>query len=238
MTGFLIYPKVIMRFLPVLLLALVAAGCTSSNRLAEYDFRKQTVAVVSDLPPHPDVFTDSWWMLGGESENFVAALFEVGSHIAKNVSADEARKRLDLAASHVDVVTLLTERVERGTLTTLRAMPSDDERTADLVLEIRVNKYGIEAASWSSRAYFKVEADVWLLDGQTGERVWRRKVKEKDPITPDTWMLGSTLSNVVTADALARLSVEEMEVALESLAAYAADRIVYKLRKDFHRAKE
>lgn len=218
------------------LLALVvftAAGCRSTNRLAQYDFRDRTVAVTSNLPPHPDVFSSDW--LDVDPENLLATVARVGSQVVKEVQAEKARARLADASREVDVSDRIAGRVRDGSARYLRAQPVDEAHTADYLIDIRVRKYGIEASSWRSRAYFKLDADVLLLDGE-GRQVWKTRVKERDPISP-TLFAGTTVTNLVTAEALSRLSVEEMVVAMEQMADYAADRINVRLQHDLARAR-
>ena len=87
------------RYAALLLLLAFAAGCAPSNRLADYDFHDRTVAVYTEIPEHPDVLSESWLSFGDDEDGgLVSLLFEVGSAIAKDVSADKARRRLDDAA--------------------------------------------------------------------------------------------------------------------------------------------
>lgn len=211
----------------------VLAGCGASNRLAQYDFHDHTLAVVTHLPPRPSVATGGdFWV---DTRDPVGSFFRAGSALVKEVQAERARARLDSAMYLVDIAGRVADRTLAHSARYLRARPVADDRAADYLLDVRVQEYGIVASSWHADAYFKVEADVLLIDAATGRRIWKGRVKEKDPITPALFA-GRTVFNVVTADALARLSVDEMADALEQLADYAADGITQQLQRDLDRA--
>ena len=71
------------------------AACTSAGRLAEYDFRDRTVAVVATVPPRPHVDTGDDVDLTGLTAP--QALLKVGTGIYKEVQAGKLRARMDSA---------------------------------------------------------------------------------------------------------------------------------------------
>lgn len=213
---------------PLLVILLLFAGtaCSSKQRLHQYEFRGRTLGLVSFGPAHPEVF--GGLSLRGDADNPLDALVRIGSEAAREVQVQRARPRLAEAAARVDVRTRMSERTLQHAARHLRASPVADATTADYELEIRVRRYGIVAASWTSPAYFLVDADMTLLDGATGRRIWRTRLQERDPVQP--FAVGHrNVTNVVTAIALANMSTEEIERALELLADYAADRMVARL---------
>ena len=212
---------------------LVVAGCGTSNHLADYDFRDRTVAVVSNIPPYPEVETGDFIDL--DRKNLLATIAHAGSAVVKETQAHKARKRLDEAMHDVDVSQRIADRVLDRSALYLRATPVADEREADFLLDIRVREYGIEAESWDAASFFKLDADIVLLDPD-GRQVWKTRVKERDAITP-TVFAGATVSNIVTAEALSRLSADEMADAMERMADFTADRMMEKLRRDLSKAR-
>ena len=222
---------------PLLLLLLAAGGCASAGHLAEYDFQDRAVGVVTVAPPHPDVFTDEDFWVGGGSLFEVAV--RVAAGIVREAEADRARARLDSAVAVVDVAERMSARVLEQGARQLRARPVEVASDADFEIELRVRRYGIEADSWSDQAYFVIDADVLLLDGETGREIWKTDVDERDPV--GSGAVGTTLPDAVggavTAAELASLSVADMRRALESLADYCADRTVEKLRQGLEKAR-
>lgn len=120
----------------------------------------------------------------------------------------------------------------------LRAEPVDDGRAADYELEVRVRRYGIVAASWTSGAYFDFDGDVLLLDGETGRIIWETRVRARDPVRSSLFGTDErAIDNVITAVALAELSAREVQRAFESLADYAADAVLRKFTEDLDEAR-
>lgn len=206
----------------------VTVGCRGTGRLAEYDFRERTLAVAWDLPPYPEVLTGPYFP--GYPETPLHALLRVGSKVAKEIEAARVRPRLDSAVARVDVVGRMADRTLERAARHLRAQPVQDEDDADFILEVRLRDYGIDAEDWNAAAHFYVDADVFLIGGRDGVQIWRSHVKERDPIMPAIFGPGTVVRDIVTAAALASLSVEEITYALERLADYSADEITSRLR--------
>ena len=82
-----------------------------------------------------------------------------------------------------------------------------------------------------------MDVEVQLLDNRRGVRIWKARVKERQPITRTFFGLGKATGDVITAVALAKLSVEELVEGFEHLADYTADRITRKLRDDLVKAR-
>lgn len=219
------------------LTALALGACANTGRLAEYDFRDRTVAVVTTTPPRPEVFTGDWFLDEGEdsegedSGGILRFLFRLGSEIVREVEAHEARQRLDEAAELVDVSDRMAGRLLDQAARLLRARPVESVRDSDFEIEVFVDAYGIEADSWDSRAQFFLKAELLLLDGETGEEIWRTDVDASSPVNSRSGDYGATANTAITAAALASLSVEEMALALESLADFSANHLVEKLRE-------
>ena len=213
-----------------------AGGCASAGNLADYDFRDRSLGVVTLAPPHPDVFTDQVVDLDGT--DLAGAIFRIGSDLLKESEAGKARARLDSAALAVDVPGRLGRRVLEDGARQLRARAVETTREADYEIEIRVERYGIEADSWDDQANFVLEAEVRLLDGPSGRRIWNARVSERDPVNDAVLGGGAPiLGSVLTARALAGLSVPEMERAMEGLADYCADRMLDRLRRGLDRVR-
>jgi hypothetical protein len=216
--------------------AVSATGCSSKQRLGQYDFRGRTLAVVTIGPSHPE-------MLGGlsfrvDADNPLETLIRAGSEVAREAQAQRARPKLAEAARRVDVRTRIGERTLEHTARHLRAEPVPGGRAVDYELEIRIRRYGIVAASWTSPAHFLVDAEMMLLDGATGRRIWKTTLRQRDPVQPFAFAQGDrNVTNVVTAIALASMSTEEMERSLELLAEYASDRMVTRLTRGLDAAR-
>jgi len=230
------------------LTALALGACVHTGRLAEYDFRDRTVAVVTTTPPRPEVFTGDWFQDEGEncvgedcedegSGGILRFIFRLGSEIVREVEAHEARQRLNEAAGLIDVSDRMAGRLLDQAARLLRARPVESVRDADFEIEVYVERYGIEADSWDSRANFFLKAELFLLDGETGAEIWRTDVDASSPVNSRRFDYGGVANTVITATALASLSVEEMEIALESLADFSADHLAEKLREALRKVR-
>ena len=213
----------------------LSAGCATSNRLNEFDFRGAGLAVVTVAPPHPQVFTQDFYQ--GEEGGWLRSLLRIGSEMARDAEAERAGEKLAEASEDVDVAGLMADRVLERSARLLRARALESVAEADFELEVRVQEYGIRADSWDSHADFFIHAEVLLLESSTGTRIWKEGVEARDPINPGSWSGGGSLGNLITAQALGRLSVAEMREALEDLAVYSADHITAGLEEGLDRSR-
>lgn len=199
----------------------VLLACSSKQRLGEYDYRNRSLAVVSIAPAHPEVLGGAALRL--DTDRPLDALLRVGSEIAREVQKHQIRPRLDSAAVAVDVDARLSTQLLDHAARHLRATPVPDAATADYELEVRIRRYGIVASAWSAPAYFLIDADMMLLDGNSGRRIWRGRVRQRDAVRPYAATGSRTVSNTVSAIALASMSVDDISRQLENLADYAAN---------------
>jgi len=193
------------------------------------------LAVVTIAPPNPRVFTDDF--IEAEDRSWFENLVRFGSKVARDAQAEEAGEKLAQASQEVDVAGLMADRVLEQSARLLRARPLTSLEGADFELEVRVKEYGIRADSWDSHADFYIQAEVLLLESGTGDRIWREEVDARDAISSGSWAGGGLLGDLVTAQALGSLSVEEMKAALADLAICSADRIFQELQAAWDRAQ-
>ena len=219
--------------LPILLL--VQGACASAGRIAEYDFRDRTVAVVAVIPPRPSVDTGGDVDLTGMSA--LGAVFKVGSSIYKESQAAGLRARLDSASVGMD----LSDRIAGGVLERsaryLGANAVANSGEADFHIEIQVDEYGVNAREWEDGARFHIEARLLLLD-RDGREVWKGSVDEDEAVSRAWFAAGSTGADVVTGSALGELTVAELVHSLEAIADHAAFRLTEKLRQGIEKARE
>jgi hypothetical protein len=191
--------------------------------------------VVTVAPPHPRVFTQDFYE--SEERGWLRSLLRIGSEMARDAQAERAGEKLAEASEEVDVAGLMADRVLERSARLLRARAVESVADAGFELEVRVREYGIRADSWDSHADFFIHAEVLLLESSTGTRIWKEDVESRDPINPGSWSSGGSLGNLITAQALGRLSVAEMREALEDLAVYSADRITSGLEEGLDRSR-
>ncbi len=216
--------------------AVLLTQCGSSNKLHNYQFNERTIATQMLTPPAPIVFSDSFiWI---DKDDPIGSVLRIGTTIAKEIEASKVRARLDSAMQQVDIPLLVEDMVAEKGAKVLRCQNIAEPKKADFLLDIDIKKYGIEAESWFATTRFRMEIEVTLVDNAATARIWKKKVKENLKIAPTIFGLGQSINNVVTAAALANLSVDEIAAGLRSLAETAADRIVKKLQQDLYKANE
>lgn len=212
----------------LLLTALVLTACRGTGRLGEYEYAGRTLAVAWIDPPHPRILTGPYLPSG--TDDPLRGLLAAGARIAKEIEASKVRARLDSATAEVDMTSRIAARTLDGASRYLRTRPAADEGSADFVLEVRLRDYGIAANDWNAAAHFFVDAEMVLIDGRAGGKIWDSKVSARDPVSPSIFGPGRVLRDVVTAATFAELTVDEIARALERLGDYAADRMTERLR--------
>jgi hypothetical protein len=206
--------------------ASLSQACSTTGRLAEYDFRDRSLAAVTLAPPKAEIFSNQNWSAKGA---WWEQAIRLGTEVVKERSAEEVRERLEEAAATVDVASLISGQVLDQAASLLRARPVAAVEEADFEIETSVKEYGIKAGSWDAQANFFLKGEVALIDSGSGRRIWSGEVDATEPINPSSWWAGKELGNIITAEALAKLSVEQIQEALQSLADFSAEKVIEKL---------
>lgn len=214
------------RFATILLGLTPLASC-SRHHLDDYNFSNRTLALVYIEPPTPEL-KHGWFDLDRD-DNAIRAVVRAGAAVAKEVEARRAIARLDSAVQRVNVEARLAQRtLERASrYFGTRAVSGAD--SADFVLEVTVESFGIDARSNHSTSLF-TEAEAVLIDRRTGREIWHADVHGRDRLTP--WVHGTdhVPSAVLSAVTLHTVSVNDFQEALEQLVAYTSRLITDELR--------
>ncbi len=216
------------------LVLLMGLGCGSTNRLHEVDFEDARVAVVANIPPWPVVFTDVLYEARIDPDDLVGSIFRAGTAIAKQAEARQAQARMDSALAYVDVADRVARQALRRSAPTLGYRPTNHPEDADFILDLHIANYGLVADSWEATVHFEVDAEMLLVDRRTRRVIWKKHLREVEPVSHAGLGQGATFGNVFTTAALSALSVEEMVVALEHLADFTAARLTATLRHDYY----
>ncbi|UCF78228.1 MAG: hypothetical protein JSW03_08995, partial [Candidatus Eiseniibacteriota bacterium] len=154
----------------------------------------------------------------------------------KGVEARKTQERLDEAMEYVDI----PEHIRRQTLQTcseyLHFQPTEEAREADFVFMMNIDEYGIAAESWDSSVQFRIKLRVRLVDNKENIEVWKKTIKEEQPVSRGVFGLGGVAADVITAMTLSELSEEEMIEGFSQLADFVSDRIAERIQRDFIKA--
>lgn len=217
--------------LPFLLVAVVASGCSSSNRLRDVSLDGRRVAVTAAIPPHPRV------QAGSPAESRISVFDPIGSAVRVGTSLDKRRQarraqtRLDSVVTHVDVADRIARQVLSRSASALRFAPAARPDQADYVLDLRVTDYALVADSFEGATFFVLLGEMRLLDGS--REVWRLRIEEREVLDRTLFGLPASVGNVITGRALAELTAEEMETGLLRLADATAERVAERFRRDY-----
>jgi hypothetical protein len=122
--------------------ALVGCG-GGGHHLAEYPFASRTLAVVYIAPPSPELLT-SYYDLSN-SQNAVEAVVRAGADVAREREGRRANARLDSASARIDIPAVLAQRTLQRASRYLGTRPVTDENQADYLMEVRMQRFGINA---------------------------------------------------------------------------------------------
>ena len=215
--------------------ALVAAGaliaslasCGGGHHLAEYPFSSRTLAVVYIAPPSPELLTSYYDLTN--SQNPLEAVVRAGADVAREKEGRRANARLDSASSRIDIPSVLAQRTLQRASRYLGTRPVTDENQADYLMEVRMERFGINAKA-DEAAYLFTYAEAVLLDRRTGREIWNINVHGRDRLTPYVESNSRIPGSVITAGTLGSVSVADFQGALNQLMDYSSNLITNELR--------
>jgi hypothetical protein len=210
--------------LPVLT---AVAGCGGGHHLAEYPFASRTLAVVYVAPPSPVLLTSYYDLTN--SQNPVEAVVRAGADVAREREGRRASARLDSATSRIDIPAVLAQRTLQRASRYLGTRPITDENQADYLMEVRMERFGINAKA-DEAAYLFTYAEAVLIDRRTGREIWNINIHGRDRLTPYVRSTSPIPGSVITASTLGSVSVADFQGALNQLMDYSSNLITDELR--------
>jgi len=206
--------------------ALAACGGTS-HHLAEYPFTNRTLAVVYIAPPAPELLTSYYDLTN--SQNPLEAVVRGAADVAREREGRRARARLDSAAARIDIPTVLAQRTVQRASRYLGTRPSTDENQADYLMEVRMERFGINAKE-DDATYLFTFAEAVLIDRRTGREIWNINVHGRDALTPYVQASSPIPGSVIAAGTLGTVRVADFQNALNGLMEYSSTLITNELR--------
>jgi len=222
--------------------ALIAAGtlslasCATVNRLAEFDVQGRTLAVEMRTAPEPRM--EVQYRITFDFSNPIGTAINWGSNIAKAANAEHVDSLMRQALEVVDVPGMVRDESYETSLTVLGAEREDDPGSAEYLMDFDIHTWGVRASSWTSAVSLRMELTASLRSNAEKTVVWRRDIDVERQATPAMFGLDSTLSNFVSADALASLSEEDLQNGFDALARDTALAISRALQDDLDDARD
>jgi hypothetical protein len=203
------------------------AACGGGHHLAEYPFANRTLAVVYIAPPAPELLTGYYDLR--DSQNPVEAVVRAGADVAREREGRRASARLDSATARIDIPAVLAQRTLERASRYLGTRPITDEHQADYLLEVRMERFGINAKA-DEAAYLFTYAEAVLIDRRTGREIWNVTTHGRDRLTPYVQSSSPIPGSVITASTLGSVSVADFQGALNQLMDYSSNLITNELR--------
>ena len=203
------------------------AACGGGHHLAEYPFTNRTLAVVYVAPPAPELLT-SYYDLSA-SQNPLEAVVRGAADVAREREGRRAKARLDSAAARIDIPTVLAQRTLQRASRYLGTRPTTDENQADYLMEVRMERFGINAKA-DEATYLFTFAEAVLIDRRTGREIWNVNVHGRDALTPYVQASSPIPGSVIAAGTLGSVSVGDFQNALNELMDYSSTLITNELR--------
>jgi hypothetical protein len=204
-----------------------AVGCGGGHHLAEYPFSSRTLAVVYIAPPAPVLLT-SYYDLSN-SQNPVEVAVRAGADVVREREARRASSRLDSATARIDIPKVLAQRTLERASRYLGTRPITDEQQADYLMEVRMDRFGINAKA-DEATYLFTYAEAVLLDRRTGREIWNVNIHGRDRLTPYVQSNSRIPGSVIAAGTLGSVSVSDFQGALNELMDLSSTLITNELR--------
>jgi hypothetical protein len=205
----------------------LAAGCGGGHHLAEYPFASRTLAVVYIAPPAPELLTNYYDLT--ESRNPIQAVVRAGADAVKEREGRRASARLDSATARVNVQAALAQRTLERASRYLGTQATTNQQQADYLMEVRMERFGINAKG-DNAAYLFTFAEAVLLDRRTGREIWNANIHGRDRLTPYVQSTTGIPGSVITAGTLGSVSVADFQNALSQLMDLSSTLITNELR--------
>jgi hypothetical protein len=95
----------------------------------------------------------------------------------------------------------------------LGTRPITDENQADYLMEVRMERFSINAKA-DEAAYLFTYAEAVLLDRRTGREIWNINVHGRDRLTPYVQSTSPIPGSIITRSTIGRGRVAEFQAAL------------------------
>lgn len=203
------------------------AACGGGHHLAEYPFASRTLAVVYLAPPAPELLTSYYDLTN--SQNPLEAVVRGAADVAREREGRRAKARLDSAAARIDIPTVLAQRTLQRASRYLGTRPVTDENQADYLMEVRLERFGLNAKA-DEATYLFTFAEAVLIDRRTGREIWNVNVHGRDRLTPYVEASSPIPGSVIAAGTLGSVRVADFQNALNELIDYSSTLITNELR--------
>jgi hypothetical protein len=233
--GSIAMKRSITMFTAVIALALSLGACTTVNRLDMFKVENARLAAELRVPPKPTLAIN--YNVSFHRDNPLGTFLSLGSNIIKASEATKAEAAMREALEYVDVPTIVLKEAHSACASALGARAVDRRRSAEYLLDLEIEEYGIKADSPFSAVSLHMRLKATMIHQKSGELAWRRMITVDDPASPATFGLSHIVGDIVTAGVLSGLSSRDLEDGFERLASETARSVARKLQDDLYSAR-
>ncbi len=213
---------------------LLLSSCQTINRLDRYRIEGSTLAADMREPPRAELGID--YSVHIDAKNPIGTALSVGTSLLKASEAEKAEANMREALDSVDVPAIVLRETAKSAARALNADLVERSDRPDLLLDLDIREYGIEAPSWGSAVSLHMRIVATLYHTKSRDTIWRRAITVDDPASPQMFGVNNVVGDIVTAGVLSSLTVEELEEGFRTLALESARSLGRRLEKDFYRA--
>jgi ABC-type uncharacterized transport system auxiliary subunit len=219
----------------VIAAALLLTGCTTVNRLSDFNFRGASLATRMRTPPQPRM--DVSYHVTLDKRNVVFSALSVVTNMAKAAQAQHAENAMNDALASVDVPGIVLRESASACAYALDARLEDQGFGADYLLDLDIQEWGVRADSPGSAVELSMRLTASLVRSFDHELIWQRSFTVRDPASPSMFGLGQIADTMVSATVLSNMTAFELEGGFRQLAEKSARTVARLLEKDLSRAR-
>lgn len=220
----------------ILVAVLTISGCSTINRLDEWDLTDSEIVLDMKAPPEPTVNIDFNMGHYDQGEE-IFAFIQLGTNILKADGARRAEEKLYSALDGMYLPEFIAELTYDRLIYTLDASAVEKIRDADVILEVDIEEYGIESWSGNGHLAMIIEMQVRLFHKDDREIIWQRCVSVEEEITPGVFGFHDILGNAVTIAGLDSLTEEQLSEGFHKLTIEIMKEAIGLLQEDLRVAR-
>lgn len=216
-------------------LLIMLSGCSTVNNLDEYDIYGKKIAMDMYPAPAPEVNVDYGNVdFAGDQ---LAAVVQLGTNLIKAGEAEKAEQKMKRALDGLYIPEYAAELTFDRIVKSLDGTMVDNFSTADIVLEIDVEEYGLESYSFNGEVSMFFTMTARFIDNKQYETIWQRRINVEQELSPGFFGFDSMVGNVVSIASLSSLEEDELAEGFMAMTHEIMRETINLLKKDLRKAR-
>lgn len=216
------------------IILILVSGCSTVNRLNEYDVYGRTIFMDMYPAPEPEVNVDYGSVdFGGDQ---LAAVFQLGTNLIKAGEAEKAEQKLKDALDGLYIPEYAAELTYDRIVKTLDGTMANELSDAEIILEIEIEEYGLESYSYSGDVSMFFTMNARFIKRDDFQVIWQRNINVERAVSPGIFGFDSLTGTVVSIAALSSLEKEELSEGFQAMTHEIMRETIARLKKDLRKA--